>query len=113
MTEEEIVKKAFEYRKELVPYTELGYPEVAIPVYATLDIDRAFVAGAKENGVVWHDLRKDPKDLPKDKKFKITDKGNIGFYDSYWEKWYYWNSNEMVFPPIAWCEIPSFKGGEE
>lgn len=66
----------------------------------------AYIAGATENGIVWHDLRKNPEDLPKDKEFKITDKGNIGFYDSHWEKWYYWNSNEMIFPPIAWCEIP-------
>lgn len=48
MTEKELAKKAFEYRKELVPYTELGYPDVAIPVYESLDIDRAYVAGAKE-----------------------------------------------------------------
>ena len=48
MTDIELKKKAFEYRKELVPYTELGYPDVAIPVYEALDIDRAFVAGAKE-----------------------------------------------------------------
>jgi hypothetical protein len=47
MTEKELAKKAFEYRKELVPYTELGYPDVAIPVYEALDIDRAYVAGAK------------------------------------------------------------------
>lgn len=47
MTYEELVKKAFEYRKELVPYTELGYPDVAIPVYEALDIDRAYIAGAE------------------------------------------------------------------
>ena len=48
MTDKELEKKAFEYRKELVPYTELGYPDVEIPVYGALDIDRAYVAGAKE-----------------------------------------------------------------
>jgi hypothetical protein len=64
---------------------------------------------AEEGGVIWHDLRKNPKDLPEDKEFKITDKGNIGFYDSCWKKWYYWNSNEMIFPPIAWCELPKFE----
>ena len=48
MTEKELAMKAFEYRKELVPYTELGYPDVAIPVYEALDIDRAYIAGAKQ-----------------------------------------------------------------
>jgi hypothetical protein len=42
MAEKELAKKAFEYRKELVPYTD-----VAIPLYEALDIDRAFIAGAK------------------------------------------------------------------
>lgn len=46
MTNKELEKKAFEYRKELVPYTELGYSDAAIPVYDSIDIDRAFVAGA-------------------------------------------------------------------
>ena len=27
---------------------------------------QGYIAGAKENGVVWHDLRKNPDDLPKD-----------------------------------------------
>ena len=75
-------------------------------------LKRTYLTAVEENcktDIVWHDLRKNPKDLPKDKEFKITDKGDIGFYDSLCEKWYYWNSNEMIFPPIAWCEIPEFE----
>ena len=74
------------------------------------ELHENFVKVSKESGIVWHDLREDPEDLPNNKEFKITDKGNIAFYDSYWDKWYYWNSNEMIFPPIAWCEIPPFEG---
>lgn len=48
MTEEELEKKAIEYRIELVPYTELGYPDVEIPVYSALQISEAYIAGAKE-----------------------------------------------------------------
>lgn len=48
MTDKELEKKAFEYREKLEPYTVLGYPDVEIPVYEALDINRAYVAGAKE-----------------------------------------------------------------
>ena len=47
MTDKELAKEAFEYRKELVPYTELGYPDVEIPVYSALQINEAYIAGAK------------------------------------------------------------------
>lgn len=47
MTDKELEKKASEYRKELVPYTDWNYSGVALPVYDSIDIDRAFVAGAK------------------------------------------------------------------
>lgn len=56
MTDKELAKEAFEYRKELVPYTELGYPDVAIPVYEALDIDRAYFAGAKKYAQQWHKI---------------------------------------------------------
>lgn len=48
MTNEELERKAFEYRLEVVPETYLGYPDVEIPMYSALDIDRAYLAGAKE-----------------------------------------------------------------
>lgn len=69
----------------------------------------------KENGVVWHDLRKNPDDLPKKNKLYLV----FG----------YTNKHEMfyeldVFEPteeeflgcgenvIAWCEIPKFEEEE-
>lgn len=48
MIDKELVKKAVEYRIKLVPYTELGYPDVEIPVYSALQISEAYIAGAKE-----------------------------------------------------------------
>lgn len=27
-------------------------------------MEKAYIAGARENGFVWHDLLKDPEDLP-------------------------------------------------
>ena len=38
---------------------ETGYP------IDREDIEETYIAGAKENGIHWHDLRKDPNDLPK------------------------------------------------
>lgn len=31
-------------------------------------IEQAYIAGVTENGIQWHDLRKDQNDLPKTKK---------------------------------------------
>ena len=61
---------------------------------------------ATENGIQWHDLRKDPNDLPKD----------CGLFIIYWKLGSI--NNYMVFKGnldaphkdmIAWCEIPTFK----
>lgn len=113
MTEKELAKKAFEYRKELVPYTELGYPDVAIPVYGALDIDRAYVAGVKENGLFWHDLRKNPNDLPPQDNtsisdYVITDRG-VGYYNGRVKSWWVKNDHALTDKVIAWCEIPKFE----
>lgn len=76
-----------------------------------------FLAGLKEGRQQWHDLRKDPNDLPKrnneltDKSdVIITDKG-IAHYNFRKQKWYVHNFEcDMSFSEcvIAWCEIPTF-----
>lgn len=53
----------------------------------------------------WHDLRKDPNDLPKE---------NGDYYVCLEDKIHtvqYWNNNHWCFSekPIAWCELPQFK----
>ena len=63
--------------------------------------------GAKENGVVWHDLRKDPNDLPKDNKREY-----LVFLDWLGKKYELLKLCEIksfVENIIAWCEIPQFK----
>lgn len=66
------------------------------------DIENAFLAGLKAGRPQWHDLRKDPNDLPK---------GN-GLFVIYWKLGTI--DNYMVFKGsldnphkdiIAWCEI--------
>ena len=90
MTEKELAKKAFEYRKELVPYTELDYPDVAIPVYESLDIDRAYVAGAKEmqkeNEQLKAQLEK-MKCCPSCQSFKLNNVNNCYTCDGNYSNW--------------------------
>ena len=71
----------------------------------------------KKEKVIWHDLRKNPKDLPpKDvgsfSTFVITNKG-FGYYVDCQNKWFvYWNvtgSYECSTEVVAWCELPKFE----
>lgn len=112
MTQEELEKKAEEYAEK-----QSG-------VFRTIHdhIKLGYIAGAKENRVVWHDLRKNPNDLPQKVgdyivaiKFKYL-KGcdtTILRYDEdededklCWIDSEYTNCNDDV---IAWCEIPKFR----
>lgn len=74
-----------------------------------------YIAGAKENGVVWHDLRKNPEDLPEERHdvlcFVIHNEHRYylqGYYnDGSWRctpLGTYLNDDDVV----AWCELPKF-----
>lgn len=64
---EELEHKAEEYAKKSLK----GFREYIYLDQAETKIEDAYIAGAIENGVQWHDLRKDPNDLPKDDRFVI------------------------------------------
>ena len=74
-----------------------------------------YMQGATENGIQWHDLRKDPKDLPNDDRIVYVAslspyeaKENVFDYmfDSWLgDDWFYNAVNDV----IAWCENPQFK----
>ena len=81
-------------------------------------IEQAYLAGAEENGVVWHDLREDPNDLPPrlglgseevyvqyDIK-GVTDFACYRFDKNIWERS---EDDEQAVGVIAWCKIPQFK----
>ena len=63
----------------------------------------------------WHDLRKNPADLPEIKrhyssKTVITDNGNIAYYDYSDGFWYDWNDDyQLGTEVIAWCDFPKFE----
>lgn len=63
-----------------------------------------YIAGAKENGVIWHNLRKDPNDLPKGHRVVLNQVGMATNYDP--KRGFLGFEGAGI---IAWCEIPLFK----
>ena len=106
MTEE----KAEEYVRKCRPSFEANIVE---------DTRRkvAYLAGLHEGQPKWHDLRKDPNDLPKLNKtdmsdYVITDRG-VSYYNGRLKSWYIQNDYRLSDNVIAWCEIPQFKETKE
>lgn len=103
-------EKAEEYAKNLKARDFIAKPKEIVAYFA-------YLAGAKENGVVWHDLRKDPNDLPKENGTVLVrlEKPIMKFsYFYHSEKMFsVWNKeyecNVHLHNVIAWCEIPLFK----
>lgn len=125
MTEEELEKKAKLYADEhYADKDENGYwfsDEVMM--------SKAYIAGAKENGVIWHDLSKNPDDLPKvDSLVRVRLMSGMEhicetcYYEpsedeighgklilSFYELNGEWIDDTEI---IAWCEIPKFEEEE-
>ena len=77
---------------------------------------QGYIAGLHEGQPKWHDLRKDPNDLPNEESILLLERWNkqvaIGFYYKGGEfKRFNENIGLMVniYNVIAWCEIPQFK----
>lgn len=89
-----------------------------------------FLAGLKAGKPQWHDLRKDPNDLPKPNisvliclQFEKWTTTYIAYYRPAINKWQMYNMHEAQRQPIvedyidsdeviAWCEIPKYKENE-
>lgn len=104
MTEDELVEKSMDYEMRVCG------------IHANQSIREAYVDGAKENGVFWHDLRKNPEDLPEDDKDVLvafvneTARGReiLTGNDRYLaddKLWYYEGEGKNI---VAWCEVPRF-----
>lgn len=78
------------------------------------DIEKAFLAGLKVGRQEkWHDLRKNPDDLPESSIFHevLNQNGTKMYYDDIFKKWNVYCGGGIVQTqtPIAWFEIPKFE----
>ena len=101
---EELRQRAKKYAHEEVYYGAYVDEEAGREI-----AEEAYIAGATENGIQWHDLRKDPNDLPKFRhdilvtcefRSKLTKKRESFIWDY---------SSDMPLHAIAWCETPQFE----
>ena len=113
---EELEQKALDYANSLtMPRDNANY------IYR--NIKNAYIAGSIENGIQWHNLRKDPNDLPPQSSlywdvservlgsYKIAKNQYITNILRYCYAENCWKLAEGTLNEniIAWCEIPQFK----
>ena len=118
MTDEE---KAEEYADKILsdPDTPFLFSEREVKAYIIkvyLDFlkcaENAYNKGLEEGKPKWHDLRKDPNDLPKHSGLYCTQGGEVREFDKEELSWFTvhfvpcMNCTEDTY---AWCEIPKFK----
>ena len=72
------------------------------------EVKQAYIAGLNANKTKWHDLRKDPKDLPNGHRMVLNQVGMTTQYDPT-RKCFLGLGGAGI---IAWCEIPIFKDKE-
>lgn len=72
-------------------------------------IAEAYIAGTKENSIVWHKVA--DGDLPNDTRSVLNEYGTPVYYVTSCQKWYesFTPLTEMK-NVIAWCEIPRYEG---
>ena len=74
---------------------------------------KSFLAGLKVGRETkWHDLKKDPSDLPEPYTTVLDEDGNKITYQGGSEWTFYSDYYEMdieAIKPVAWCEIPKFE----
>lgn len=62
----------------------------------------------------WHDLRKDPNDLPEPYMSIVNQDGRMVRYDYHYKVWRNDDADDGICDmPIAWCEIPTYSYTEE
>lgn len=69
----------------------------------------AYIAGAKENGIIWHNVKENPNDLPDDCYDVLNQCSNKIHYNFHQNVWMN-EKDEIDDSVIAWCEKPYFEG---
>lgn len=66
-----------------------------------------YIAGVTENCIVWHDLRKNPDDVPEDDREVLNEIGiEVRYIGDCWI--YVYIEETTNADVVAWCEIPEF-----
>lgn len=86
--------------------------------YVRVELAQAFLAGLKAGRPQWHDLRKDPNDLPDEGTYLVVWQNARGYkeimqmnYEEDDEEKLHWVDGDQECwddDIIAWCEIPTF-----
>ena len=66
-----------------------------------------FLAGLKAGRPEWHDLRKDPNDLPEDT-YDVLDQAGYKVHYNFFQNVWLNEKDEIDEHVIDWCEIPTF-----
>ena len=102
------IERAEEYRKSLKQKL-IDEDEFERLEMFDENVEEAYLAGLKAaRQEMWHDLRKNPNDLPED--CAINQDGKRVLYDHAKKVWRNDDADEYICDdPIAWCEIPTFE----
>ena len=104
------IERAEEYRKSLKQKL-IDEDEFERLEMFDENVEEAYLAGLKAaRQEMWHDLRKNPNDLPEIYMGVLNQNGMNVVYDYTNKVWRNDNAIECICDdPIAWCEIPTFE----
>lgn len=106
MTEEELAE---EYAIRIINH-KMALHDIFEKVKVEYELKQAFLAGLNAK-TQWHDLRKDPNDLPKENgEYWVCYADSVHVGHKGYELWLYMNGEwKYTAKVIAWCEVPTFK----
>ena len=112
MTEERVQQEAEQYA------IESTYMKGSPDFWATMQAyiaghKKGYNRGLKENAIQWHDLRKDPNDLPAKGQYVLNQDGSMVKYCNQGNlEWLYCAApNDELYhiaEVLLWCEIPTY-----
>ena len=104
------IERAEEYRKSLKQKL-IDEDEFERLEMFDENVEEAYLAGLKAaRKEMWHDLRKNPNDLPEIYMGVLNQNGMNVVYDYTNKVWSNDDTDEYICDdPIAWCEIPTFE----
>lgn len=116
----DLIQKAKDYANRWLNLVkDLALEHKTDPVSEYCRIQQAYISGyneakATENGIQWHDLRKDLNDLPKNRHNVWITYINAYYQKvtteaSFRHKFWVIGGHKTECEVIAWCEIPQFK----